>query len=234
MNGHRPKNGISRDAPVRQQHAIRPLTSFCCVGCLGSRLADHSGAACGGMQTATSRKVSFFVQLGLFVKTAHNTSYLATYEVGSATRVLLALSAFTSRGRTGTKSLPTHKGAKGNANEPFYTSTGYLYTSTSPNCPSFVMTELRLSPSRSLAHERACRVGSYALVCMAARGGDTHPSRALASVCHLARQGPQLAHCAARRARACGEDFHRLPRRRRRRVRRAERRREIIPPVAAP
>ena len=62
----------------------------------------------------------FLVQLGLFVKTAHNTSYLATYEVGSATRVLLALSAFTSRGRTGTKSLPTHKGAKGNANEPFY------------------------------------------------------------------------------------------------------------------
>ena len=74
----------------------------------------------------------FLVQLGLFVKTAHNTSYLATYEVGSATRVLLALSAFTSRGRTGTKSLPTHKGAKGNANEPFYTSTGYLYTTTSP------------------------------------------------------------------------------------------------------
>ena len=77
----------------------------------------------------------FFVHLGLFVKTAHNTSYLATYEVGSATRVLLALSAFTSRGRTGTKSLPTHKGAKGNANEPFYTSTGYLYTTTSPTVP---------------------------------------------------------------------------------------------------
>ena len=42
-----------------------------------------------------------FVQLGLFVKTAHNTSYLATYKVGSATRVLLALGAFARRGEQG-------------------------------------------------------------------------------------------------------------------------------------
>ena len=98
--------------------------------------AELAGEGLGGagpfQESVVLVGLFFFVQLGLFVKTAHNTSYLATYEVGSATRVLLALSAFTSRGRTGTKSLPTHKGAKGNANEPFYTSTGYLYTTTSP------------------------------------------------------------------------------------------------------